>query len=259
MALFTDAGVITLDDLQACESSVPTVASSHGINVLNKIALAESHIGDQVMQWLLWVGASDPQWVYRRQLGLSTVVITPPLRRWITFDALARVFAEAYNAQLNTRYEGKWTEYSTAARDAARFMFSAGLGIVYNPLPKPAMPLLSVQDGTFNGQAVFIQTAWVDTAGDESALSPVNGQVLSGAASVVVAMHEGALNVPPAAIGWNLYASVGDSGLTRQNAAPLPLGSTWGIPDGGLIQGPCPIHGQKPAYFVTLSRQILRG
>ena len=258
MALFTDSEVVTLDDLQVYESSLVSVASSHGINVTSKISLSQSAIGDQIMSWLFGVGASDPQWMYRRQLGLSTVVVTPALRRWVSFDALARCFAEAYNTQLNTRFQGKWTEYLNQATEAARFMFSAGLGIVYEALPMPAMPLISVQDGTLQAQSIFVQTSWVDVSGEESALSPVNGQVLSGAASVAVAMAEDVLSAPTAAIGWNVYASV-QTGLTKQNATPVALGSTWQLPGGGLIQGPAPQNGQHPDYYITLSHQVLRG
>src|ERR1700761_8047899 len=97
MALFTDAGVITLDDLLQFETSLVQVASTHGINVDTKINLAVSGIADRVLLWLLRIGASDPQWISRRVVGLSTVVVTPPLAKWICFDALARFFAEAYN------------------------------------------------------------------------------------------------------------------------------------------------------------------
>lgn len=259
MALFTDADVITLDDLQVYENSLVSVASSHGINVTTKISLAQASIGDQLMQWLLWIGASDPQWMLRRQLGLSTMVVSPALRRWISFDALARVFAEAYNAQLNTRFQGKWTEYRNEATEAARFMFSAGLGIVYNPLPRPALPLVSVQDGNLQAQSIFIQTAWVNAAGEEGWPSPVNGQVLSGAASVAVGMSEGALTAPASAVGWNVYASVLQNGLTKQNSSPLPVGSTWQLPTTGIQQGALPVGGQSPDFNIALSRQILRG
>ena len=259
MALFTDADVVTLDDLSKFETSLVQVASSHGINVETKIALSMSAIGDRLMQWLLSVGASDPQWMNRRVLGLSTVVMTPTLRRWICFDALARFYSEAYNIQLNTRFQGKWTEYQNEAVEAAGMVFRSGLGIVYNALPKPAMPLVSVQDGTFPAQSVFVQTAWVDAQGNESALSMVNGQILSGAAAVAVGMAEGAVNVPSAAMGWNIYASSTQDGLTRQNATPLSVGSTWDMPSNGLIAGSTPIDGQLPNYYITLSREIQRG
>lgn len=259
MALFTDAEIVTLDDLLEFESSLVQTASSHAINVDTKIALAQNAISDRLMLWLLSVGASDPQWLNRRLLGLSTVVVTPTLKRWLCFDSLSRFFAEAYNVQLNTRFHGKWTEYQGASKDAAEMVFMSGIGIVYVPLPKPAMPLVAIETGTVSPQALYIQTAWTDSQGDESALSPINGVILDGVSNIVVGMSEGALGAPAAAVGWNLYIGTTDTDLTRQNNAPLAIGSTWILPDTGLIDGPAPINGQLPNYYIPLSRQIQRG
>jgi hypothetical protein len=259
MALFTDDAVVTLDDLLPFEASLAQVAASHGINVDTKISLSIANIGNKLLTWLHSVRASDPQWLTRGHLGLSTIVVTPALHNWICFEALTRFFSEAYNVQLNTRFQGKWTEYQKEASEAAATFFMSGVGVVNQPLPRPQLPLVSVQDGIVAAQAIFIQTAWVDTLGNEGALSPVNGQVLSGANSVVVAMAEGAIAVPGAATGWNIYASATQTGLSLQNLAPLPIGSTWQLPTTGLIAGSAPKDGQKPDYHVTLSRQIKRG
>ncbi len=259
MALFTDSGIVTLEDLLPFEASLAQVASSHAINVDTKINLATSSIGDQLLLWLLGAGASDPQFLNRRLLGLSTIVVTPPLQRWICFEALSRFYAEAYNVQLNTRFQGKWTEYQRDAVEALNMSFMSGIGIVQSPLPKPGMPLVSIQAGTATAQAIFVQTAWVDDKGNESALSVVNGQVLSGSTSIAVAMAEGAINVPAAATGWNIYASTIQTGLTRQNLEPLDIGSTWQLPSSGLIVGALPLDGQLPSYYITLPREIRRG
>ena len=259
MALFTDADVVTLDDLLQFETSLVQVASTHGINVETKINLSMSAVRDKLMLWLLKVGASDPQFINRRLLGLSTVVVTPTLSQWICFDSLSRFFAEAYNVQLNTRFQGKWTEYQKQASDAADMVFMSGVGIVYKPLPKPAMPLASIQTGTAPAQSLFLQTAWVDGDGNESALSPVNGQILAASSSLVLGMAEGVLQAPIAAAGWNVYASSTADVVTKQNSQPLAIGSTWTLPSSGLIDGSQPLGGQQPNYYVTLSRQIQRG
>lgn len=259
MALFTDADVITLDDLLEFETSLVQVASSHGINVDTKIALATNAISDRVMLWLLNIWASDPQWLTRRLIGLSTVVVTPPLQRWLCFESLSRFFAEAYNVQLNTRFQGKWTEYQTAAQNASDMVFRSGIGIVYNALPKPAMPLVAIETGTVSPQALYVQTTWIDSQGNESAPSPINGVILDGTATIVVAMSEGALGAPSSAAGWCVYAGTTETDITRQNSAPLAIGSSWDLPVTGLIDGTAPEDGQSPQYYVQLSRQILRG
>jgi hypothetical protein len=259
MALFTDAEIVTLDDLLQFETSLVQTASSHGINVDTKIALATNAISDRLMLWLLSVGASDPQWLNRRIIGLSTVVVTPTLKRWLCFDSLARFFAEAYNVQLNTRFQGKWTEYQSATKDAAEMVFMSGIGIVYTPLPKPAMALVAVETGTVSPQALYVQTAWAGSHGDESALSPINGVILDGSSNIVVGMSEGVLDAPRAAVGWNLYVGTSDSDITRQNNQPLAIGSTWRLPPTGLINGSAPINGQQPNFYIPLSRQIQRG
>lgn len=257
MALFTDEDIVTLDDLLEYENSLVQVSSSHSIDVETKINLAVSAISDKLLLWLTKLSAGDPQWLQRRQLGLSTVVVTPTLQRWVCFDSLSRFFAEAYNVQLNTRFQGKWTEYQQLASEAAGMTFMAGLGIVYNPLPKPALPTVTVQTGTAAAGAVFVQTAWVDSTGHEGALSPVNGVILSAGSSLTVAMTE--TTAPMAAAGWNLYASTIQSGLTRQNSAPLTVGVIRPLLVSGLIAGPAPINGQAPNYYLTLSREIQRG
>jgi hypothetical protein len=259
MALFTDAAVVTLDDLLPFEASLVQVASSHGINVDTKISLATAAIGDKLLLWLLDAGASDPQWLTRRRIGLSTVVVTPTLHRWICFESLARIFAEAYNVQLNTRFQGKWTEYQTEAKNAADLCFLSGAGIVYRPLPKPQIPLVSVQAGTAPAQVLYVQTSWVDARGNESALSPVNGSVLTEASSIVVAMTEGALDVPSAAMGWNIYVSSTQNDQTRQNGSPLEIGATWQLPASGLVSGARATNGQPIDIYIPLLKQVRRG
>lgn len=259
MSLFTDPGIITLDDLLPFEASLGQVASSHGIDVDSKISLAIDAVGDKLLLWLLNAGASDPQWLNRRTLGLSTVVVTSSLHRWLCFESLSRVFAEAYNVQLNTRYQGKWTEYQQQAKNAANLFFLAGIGIVYGPLPKPASPLASVQSGTAAAQTVFLQTAWVDANGNEGALSDVNAVSIPDNSSIAVAMNEGALQAPSAAVGWNVYAGTATQTVSRQNMAPLAIGAAWDLPSSGLIAATQPIGGQVPNFCIALANEIRRG
>jgi hypothetical protein len=259
MALFTDAGVVTINDLLRYESTLVQVASAHDINVDTKIELALNGIGDRLLLWLLNIGASDPQFLTRRRIGLSTVVVTDPLRRWIVIESLSRVFAEAFNLQLNTRFQGKLSEYQQEAKSAADFAFQSGIGIVFNPLPEPALPLVSAQTGSSSAAALFIQTTWVDIKGCESAPTPVNGVVLDAGSGISVAMAEGSMNAPPAAVGWNVYIGIDQGAATRQTTTPQRIGSTWQLPASGVTSGSLAGQGQMPNFFIRTSRQILRG
>ena len=257
MALFTDADIVTLDDLLEYENSLAQVSSSHNIDVDTKISLATAAISDKLLLWLMKMGSGDPQWSQRRQLGLSTVVVSSTLQRWLCFESLARFFGEAYNVQLNTRFQGKWTEYKKLSADAADMTFIAGLNLVSNPLPKPALPAVTVTSGFAPAEAIFVQTAWTDSGGNEGALSPVNGVVLNAASGISVAMAD--IRTPAAAIGWNLYASTDAQTMTRQNMAPLAIGANWLLPGAGLIEGPSPINGQQPNLHATLAKELQRG
>jgi hypothetical protein len=215
------------------------------------------------MLWLLNVGMSDPQWLNRRLLGLSTIVVTPPLQRWLCLESLSHFFSEAYNIQLNARFQGKWTEYRQLASAAANSTMLSGLGIVYKPLHEPALPLVTVGAGTLPAQALFVQTAWTDAFGDESSPSPVSGMVLPANSSVTVAMAEGSSHAPQAAVGWNVYMSSTSTGLTLQNTTPVAIGANWSLPTAGVNNNSGQITtqnlGQSPDFYITISKQIRRG
>jgi hypothetical protein len=259
MALFTDPAIITVNDLTLFEGSLTQVAASHGINLDNKIALAISTVSDKVMFWLSSSGAADPQALTRRKIGVSTIVVTPVLKRWLCFEALSRVFAEAYNLQLNTKYQGKWKEYQRESVLAANLCYVSGIGIVGEPLRQPASPLVSVQVGNLAAQSVVVATTWVDDAGSESELSSDNAVVLGDNSSISVAMAEGFLNAPASAAGWNIYAGTQAGSLRRQNQTALPIGSTWDMPATGMQIGAQYSGAQEPTAFITFSQQIRRG
>ena len=174
MALFTDTTVVTLDDLLLYEATLAEIASPHGINVETKIRLASSAMEDKLMLWLLDAGVSDPQFAMRRQIGLSTVVVTPTMRRWLSFESLSRFYAEAHNIQLNPRFQAKWVEYQQESEKARDLVVRDGVGIVYHPLPAPSAPQVTVGAGTLAAQSLFVQTAWVDASGAESGAARVS-------------------------------------------------------------------------------------
>jgi hypothetical protein len=259
MSLFTDSDIVTIDDLLLFENSLVQVSSTHSIDVQAKIKLATDEIGDKLILNLLRAGQSDPQWLYRTKIGLSTVVVTSSLFRWLCFDSLARFYAEAYNVQLNTRFQGKWTEYQQQSSIASETFLAGGIGIVFNPLPKPTIPVVQTGIGSFQAPSIFVQVSWVDRFGNESAPSPINGVILNGSANIQVTMAGANVQAPGSAVGWNVYASTTQQGLTRQNSSPLAIGSSWQITSGTLLTGTSPITGQVPDITVSCNRRWQRG
>ncbi len=259
MALLTDATIIGLDELTLFETNITTVTSTYGIDIDAKVSISIASISDLILLRLLKAGLSDPQHMYRRRLGVSTVVVTSPLERWLCLDVLANIFAEAYNVQLNDRFKGKWTQYLQQAGVAQQLVWQYGVGIVNQALPQALPALVSIQSGPLANQELLIQVAWADANGDEGALSPALGLEVPGGSSVAVSTAEGANGAPAAAAGWNVYLGQIGLDVTRQNNAPIPVGSTWFLPDFGIIQGPVPAGGQTPDYYVIDPCRMPRG
>jgi hypothetical protein len=259
MALLTDYDVLGLEELELYEGSITNVTTTHGIDVDSKIQASIASVSDQLLLRLLKAGLSDPQHLHRRVLGMSTVVVTSPLERWLSMDILASIFAEAYNVQLNDRFKGKWVQYVAQADLAQQVSWQYGVGIVFNPLPKAAIPLVSTLSGTLPTQEIVVSVAWVDANANEGALSDSNGVILPDGTSINVATAEGVLNAPAAAAGWNVYVGQAGLDLTRQNNAPIPVGAAWSLPDSGVLQGPSPQDGQTPDYYVIDPRRMPRG
>ena len=258
MALFTDPDVVSLDDLLKFESSLVQVSSTHGIDVETKIRLAVDEIGDKILLCLLQAGAPG-QWTGTTELGLSNVVLSSPLYRWICFNSLARVYAEAYNVQLNTRFQGKWTEYQQQGTQASNLVLASGIGVVTSPLAKPGLPVIAVSQGTISAPAVFVQVSWTGNHNQESAPSPVAGTVLNGAASIQITPSELRSDIPTNATGWNVYAASAQGNLTLQTDVPVALDQAWQMPASGIAIGRRPETGQSPELTISFSKRLQRG
>jgi hypothetical protein len=258
MPLFTDSDVVTLDDLLQFEGSLVQISSTHGIDVETKIRLAIDEIGDRILLSFLQAGSTE-QWRGATELGLDNVVVSPPLYRWTCFNSLARVYAEAYNVQLNTRFQGKWTEYQQQANQASNLVMASGIGVVVDPLPKPGLPSITVSQGAITAPAVFAQVSWAGSQGHESAAGPVAGAVLNGATAVQIGLSELKVDIPATAFGWNVYAGTSQASLTLQTESPLRFEQLWQMPSSGIGNGRRPGTGQKADFTVTLSKRLQRG
>ena len=158
MPLFTDSGLIGISDLEAYESTLSKIASTHGINLDSKTAISIADIGDSLLARLMRAGSAGSPWFNpvgfnpvatgrynivsippqsRWYLNLTNVVVTSPLQRWLCYTVLSQVFAEAYNVQMNERFKNKWAEYSGRAQGAESLLYQLGIGVVWAPLPQP--------------------------------------------------------------------------------------------------------------------------
>lgn len=256
--LFTDGNPTRAEDLRIFESNIYEVANVEGIDLDAKLKIAAEEIGDQIMAYLLQPGSGDPQAGSRRALGLSTLVVTPAMRRWHSLHTLALTFRDAFHNQVNGRYRETWVQYVSAAAEAKLTLFRIGLGFVINPLARPSRPVVASVAGGWAAGTYSVAVAWVDGAGNLSAPSDIATLEIAVTGLPVVTMT-GA--VPSSAVGWNVYmADAADNGdLMQQNAAPVAIGSSWSPAASALVPGELPVSGQFADMYITASRMTPRG
>jgi len=263
MALFNDGEINSLQDLQQYESSLMNVASVEQIDLSAKLALAQDEIGADLLNYLLKQTPRDLSnliFIFqtvsaRRVLGTSDVVVTDSVKRWHALKSIELVYEDAYNNQLNDRYQGKWLQYQKRALGAAKQAYQIGIGLMFAPLPKPTSPILLAITGSQFENTFYVSVTWLNLAGQESAPSDVVAlQTVDGTQLVVSPV------TPPAnAISWNVYVGLTPDGPKLQNSSPLPLATNWLLPDTGIIQGnPLPT-GQTPDWYVVEDRLLQRG
>jgi hypothetical protein len=254
MALFNDGPLSTTLDLQNFESGILAVASTEGIDLAGKMSLARDEIANGLVLFLLRRHTvRDFQWNLRQARGTCDVVVTKPLQQWHVHKTLAMVYRDAYNNQLNDRYLNKWNEYELLAKSSAQTYLQIGVGLVADPLPKPAVPWLSVVAGSGAGATYYVAVTWTNTAGCESSPSDLSTITTADGQQMVA----GVANAPATASGWNLYADLAPGTISLQNAAPIDFGENWTL--GTLMQGKPVGTGQQPTWFFVDHRVIERG
>lgn len=274
MALFTDSSLITISDLEVYESTLSKIASTHNINIESKTAITLAAIGDRLLARLIRAGgASDSadlafggraslvtlppqnQWT----LALENVVVTGPLKRWISYELLSQIFSEAYNVQLNDRFQEKWAYYSARSKETEDSLYSLGIGVAYRPLAQPAIAQVAQSTGTIEAGIVTVQTTWVDTTGNESTPSLLVPVTVADSSSITVTIVPAQAKPPAAAIGWNVYIGANGAAPTRQNTVALPPNTSWTVPGTGFVLGQAAPWGQQPDGFVLDPQRQWRG
>src|SRR5271165_6962341 len=116
MALFTDGAPSSIEDLSAQDSQLLNVANVEGIDVTQKLALAQNELGLDLYTLITQFGAVDQLFWVTPAPNLATIVVTPPLKLWHTYRTLEMVYEDAYNSQLNDRYSGKRDQFHQMAQ-----------------------------------------------------------------------------------------------------------------------------------------------
>jgi hypothetical protein len=256
MALLTDGNPNDDEDLQAYETSILTVANVEGINLDTKLSLATEEVVETVLDVLLdhaW--SLDPQTSIRRRTGVSDVVVSPQMKRWHAFHTLELVYRDAFNNQLNDRYQAKWREYQRLSRNAQEDTMRFGIGLALTPIPQAPQPTLVIALGTNPATVYYVQVSWVAANGEEG--EPSSLTTLETADSTNLALEVG--NSPAIATGFNVYAGLSATTVTLQTSAPSPIGQSFLLPTSGLVTGNPPGNGQQADVYITGGRILRRG
>lgn len=254
MALFSDGAVSTVADLTAQDSSLLEVAATEGINLTQKLELAQNEVGLELASSLERVRSTyNPLWG-QLQYTVANVVVTAPLHVWHTYRTLAAVYRDAYFSQLNARYAAKWQLFEKLARKAMQDTLELGLGVVSDPVPQADIPQLSTAVGAGGGGTFYAAVAFLNAAGEEGLASTVLDLTVAAGSLLVITA-----GMPPAnATGWNAYGGTDPGALALLNAVPLTNGTsfTW-VP--GTVGGRGPGSGQTPNAMRVIPRVWQRG
>jgi hypothetical protein len=254
MPLFTDGPISSIEDLTAQDSQLPTVASVEGIDVTQKIAIAQDQVAMDLQIAFNRHGSMDQLFWLAPQSMLDRVVVTPPLKLWHTARSLELVYSDAYNSQLNDRYAGKRDQFHALAKWAYEKLIAIGAGIAAQPIPRAKTPALTAFPGALADGMYYVTMAWVNAAGEEGAAATETTICTTSSTFLV-----GPATAPPAAVGWNVYAGVSPDGMFGQNTSLSILGQTWEQPAVLVQAGTLPGRGQKPTYLQALPRVLQRG
>jgi hypothetical protein len=255
--LLTDGCPNTTEDLRVYESSILDVSSGEMINLDTKLRLATEEISEIVLNILLdhsnvAVGGD----VLRRMLGVSDVVVTRQLKRWHALHTLAIFYRDAFNNQLNDRYEAKWNEYRLLARGAREIALQYGIGLVTIPIPQAGTPVLGSVPGLLPATVYYVQITWVSATGQQG--NPSKATAFEAPLASLLTVTNG-VNPPPVATGFDVYIGLTEGTTTLQNSLPIAIGQTFTEADSGLVAGIAVGMGQLPDLFITGGSNLRRG
>ena len=219
MALLTDGNPNDTLALQVYESAILNVAHVETIDLEIKLTLATAELAEDVLDVLLdHARAFDPESTIRRIKGVSDVVVSPQMQRWHALHTLEIVYRDAFNDQLNDRYQAKFLEYRELSKDAFAHTVRFGIGLALTPIPQAPAPALSAVAGNGAAGTFYVEVSWVSASGQEGAPSDATAFATAAQQNLMVQR----LNPPSVATGFNVYIGSTEGTLARQNASPIP-------------------------------------
>jgi hypothetical protein len=252
--LLTDGFPNDTESLRVYESGVLDVANMESIDLVVKLRLALDEISEDVLDILL-SHSTDMVAMLRRTKGVSDVVVSPQMKRWHALHTLEVFYRDAFNNQLNDRYQVKALEYQELSRAARQHTVRFGIGLVNNPIPRADGPHVTFTFGLSSAASYYIQVSWVSSTGQEGAPSVL--MAFDGASNQVPVIE--AVNPPAGAAGFNVYAGLTPTGLALQNSSPVAVGGSFTLNETGPVSGNAPGSGQVPDSYVTGGSSFTRG
>jgi hypothetical protein len=254
--LLTDGSPNDTEALRVYESAILDVANTERIELDAKLNLATEEISEEILDVLLNHTLSpDPQSAIRHRIGVSDVVVTPPLKRWHAVHTLELMYRDTFNNQLNDRYLAKFNEYHELSKNAREFTFRIGIGLALTPIPQAQPPVFSFAAGLDPATTYYVLVSWTGAGGQQGAPSEETTYDSPASGSPVVS----AVNPPAVAIGFNVYMGLTAGSETLQNSAPVAAGGSFTLPGTGLVTGAAPGNGQIPDVYVIGGRTLRRG
>jgi len=197
--------------------------------------------------------AERQMWVVAKP-KLAGVVVTTALKLWHAYRTLELVYSDAYNSQLNDRYQGKRDQFQLMAIANRERLIDAGAGMASIPVARAMPPVLTAVPGSLPDNDYYATAAWVNRVNEEGE-SAIPAAITTSSSSFSAQLGP----APANATGWNVYVGVVPDSMTMQNSVPLDVGVAWVQPVWISATGRQPGRGQEPNYVQGLARMIQRG
>jgi len=202
MALFTDGLVSGMEDLTAQDTQLTSVANVEGIDVTQKLVLAQEELALELRTILNGSRSAEQAFGPSAQPNLSNVVVTPALKLWHTFRTLEMVYRDAYPNQLSERYAAKRDQFKERASWAYEKLLLLGIGIAWNPVPRANEPQVVGAAGSLADGTYYVAMAWINAKGEEGEPSAATAITIAGSTLLVQPGTR-----PTCAAGWSPRAT----------------------------------------------------